>query len=62
MPCSSARATLPLAHRHAASDGSVDRGWSSPAGCPSAGRTRVFVEFYRADQLHVAAYTVEAKR
>ena len=52
---------LALAHRHAASDGSGPR-LEFAGGVPERGTYALFVEFYRADQLHVAAYTVEAKR
>jgi hypothetical protein len=31
-------------------------------GVPERGTYRVFVEFYRAEVLHVAAYTVEVRR
>lgn len=53
---------LALAHRHAASDGAGGPRLEFAGGVPERGTYAVFVEFYRADRLHVAAYTVEARR
>ena len=55
-------ADLALAHRHAAPDGGSGPRLEFAGGVPERGPYAVFVEFYRADRQHVAAYTVEARR
>ena len=53
---------LALAHRHAAPDGGSGPRLEFAGGVPERGTYALFVEFYRADQRHVAAFTVEARR
>lgn len=53
---------LGLAHRHALPAGGSGPRLAFAGGVPQRGTYVVFVEFYRAERLHVAAYTVEVRR
>jgi hypothetical protein len=49
-------------HLHAAATTGTGPRLEFTGGVPTAGTYRMFVEFYRADQAHVAAYTIEVRR
>lgn len=53
---------LGIAHLHAAVGAPSGPRVEFEGGVPARGTYAVFVELYRADRLHVAAYTVEARR
>ena len=51
-----------MGHRHALPDSGTGPRLAFPGGVPERGTYVVFVEFYRADQQNVVAYTAEARR
>jgi hypothetical protein len=55
-------ADLGYAHLHALATAGSGPFLAFEGGVPAPGTYRIFVEFYRGERLHVAAYTVEVRR